>query len=107
MAVWATSGPRWPRRVFETKHAKVTPNLWSTQKIKTEQQPSSAAQPSDLINNSGADLMPMDALINDNALTDLGALLDAPSWDDPNGRFGTRCCRAPSTTAPTTARSTC
>jgi len=76
--------PKFDHTLFAAKHGKVTVNLSSTQKIKTEQQPRFSTTPADLINNSGADLMPLDALINDNALTDLGPLLDAPSWDDPN-----------------------
>jgi N-acetylglucosamine transport system substrate-binding protein len=76
--------PKFDNTLFAAKHGKVTVNLSSTQKIKTEQQPRFSTTPADLINNSGADSMPLDALINDNALTDLGPLLDAPSWDDPN-----------------------
>ena len=76
--------PKFDNTLFAAKHGKVTVNLSSTQKIKTEQQPRFSTTPADLINNSGADSMALDALINDGALADLGPLLDAPSWDDPN-----------------------
>jgi N-acetylglucosamine transport system substrate-binding protein len=76
--------PKFDNTLFSAKHSKVTVNLSSTQKIKTEQQPRFSTTPADLINNSGADSMALDALINDGALADLGPLLDAPSWDDPN-----------------------
>jgi len=73
---------KFDQTLFTGKHGKVTVNLSSTQKIKTEQQPRFSTTPADLINNSGADSMALDALINDGALTDLGPLLDAPSWDN-------------------------
>ncbi len=76
--------PKTDKDLFTQKHSKVTVNLSSTQKIKTEQQPKFSTTPADLINNSGADAMALDTLINDNALADLTPLLDAPSWDDPN-----------------------
>lgn len=67
--------------IFAKKHPKVTANLSATQKIKTEQQPKFSTTPADLINNSGADLMAIDTLVNDGALTDLGPLLDAQNWE--------------------------
>jgi len=76
--------PKFDKTLFDGKHGKVTVNLSSTQKIKTEQQPKFSTTPADLINNSGADSMALDTLVNDGALTDLSPLLDAPSWDDAN-----------------------
>ena len=76
--------PKFDKTLFAAKHGQVTVSLSSTQKIKTEQQPRFSTTPADLINNSGADSMALDALINDGALADLGPLLDAPSWDDKN-----------------------
>lgn len=76
--------PKFDNTLFAAKHSKVTVNLSSTQKIKTEQQPKFTTTPADLINNSGADLIPLDTLINQGALTELTPLLDAPSWDDAN-----------------------
>lgn len=74
--------PKFDKTLFNAKHAKVTVNLSSTQKIKTEQQPKFATTPADLINNSGADSMANDALIKDGALADLEDLLAAGSWED-------------------------
>jgi len=67
--------------IFTTKHGKVTVNLGKTQKIKTEEQPKFSTTPSDLINNSGADAMSTDVLVNENAILDLTDLLDAPTWE--------------------------
>jgi N-acetylglucosamine transport system substrate-binding protein len=67
--------------IFAKKHPKVKLNLTNTQKIKTEQQPKFSTTPADLINNSGADLIAIDTLVNDGALTDLKPLLDAPTWE--------------------------
>ena len=49
--------PKFDNTLFAAKHGKVTVNLSSTQKIKTEQQPRFSTTPADLINNSGADSM--------------------------------------------------
>lgn len=67
--------------IFNAKHGKVTVNLSSTQKIKTEEQPKFSTTPSDLINNSGADSMATDVLINEGAIVALDDLLDAPQWE--------------------------
>lgn len=76
--------PKTDKSLVEGKRKGVTVNLSSTQKIKTEQQPKFATTPADLINNSGADSIALDTLVNDGALTELTPLLDAPSWDDPS-----------------------
>ena len=67
--------------IFNAKHPKVTVNLGKTQKIKTEEQPKFSTTPSDLINNSGADNMSTDVLVNENAILDLTDLLDAQVWE--------------------------
>jgi N-acetylglucosamine transport system substrate-binding protein len=67
--------------LFNAKRGKVTVNLTSTQKIKTEQQPKMATTPADLINNSGADIMDTSTLINEGAIVPLDDLLDAPTWE--------------------------
>jgi N-acetylglucosamine transport system substrate-binding protein len=67
--------------IFNAKRGKVTVNLSSTQKIKTEQQPKMATTPADLINNSGADNMDTSTLINEGAIVALDDLLDAPTWE--------------------------
>jgi N-acetylglucosamine transport system substrate-binding protein len=75
--------PKFDKDLLVKKHDKVTVNLSSTQKIKTEQQPKFSTTPADLINNAGADNMSLDTLVNEGALTDLTPLLDSESWDEP------------------------
>jgi N-acetylglucosamine transport system substrate-binding protein len=77
-------GDQWAKddkTVFAAKHANVTVNMSSTQKIKTEEQPKMATTPSDLIMNSGADMMDRSTLINEGAIEPLDDLLTAPAWD--------------------------
>lgn len=79
--------PVFDKSLFNQKHPTVTVNLDNTQKIKTQEQPKFSTTPSDLINNSGADLMALDTLVNSGALTELTPLLDAATWDDPNTKI--------------------
>ncbi|MCM0677692.1 N-acetylglucosamine/diacetylchitobiose ABC transporter substrate-binding protein [Micromonospora phytophila] len=77
-------GDAWAKEdkvVFNAKHANVTVNMSSTQKIKTEEQPKMATQPSDLVMNSGADMMDISTLVNEGAIEPLDDLLTAPAWD--------------------------
>ncbi|MEU7762574.1 N-acetylglucosamine/diacetylchitobiose ABC transporter substrate-binding protein [Micromonospora aurantiaca (nom. illeg.)] len=77
-------GDQWAKEdkvIFNAKHANVTVNMSSTQKIKTEEQPKMATQPSDLVMNSGADMMDRSTLINEGAIEPLDDLLTAPAWD--------------------------
>jgi N-acetylglucosamine transport system substrate-binding protein len=77
-------GDQWAKEdktIFNAKHPKVTVNMSSTQKIKTEEQPKMATQPSDLIMNSGADIMDRATLVNEGAIEPLDDLLKAPAWD--------------------------
>ena len=77
-------GDQWAKEdktLFNAKHANITVNMSSTQKIKTEEQPKMATQPSDLIMNSGADSMDRATLINEGAIEPLDDLLTAPAWD--------------------------
>ncbi|MEU6859759.1 N-acetylglucosamine/diacetylchitobiose ABC transporter substrate-binding protein [Glycomyces sp. NPDC046736] len=56
----------------------------ATQAIAETQQPRFAeGKPADVIDNSGAQQIPMDALVSDGELAELTPLLDAPSYDDP------------------------
>ncbi|MEV4438340.1 N-acetylglucosamine/diacetylchitobiose ABC transporter substrate-binding protein [Streptomyces sp. NPDC049577] len=56
----------------------------ATQKIQSTLQPRfNGGTPPDLIDNSGAEQMDMGTLVAKKQLTDLNALLDAPSIDDP------------------------
>ena len=77
-------GDAWAKEdqaVFTAKHPSVTVNMSSTQKIKTEEQPKMATQPSDVIMNSGADMMDLSTLVNEGAIEPLDDLLAAPAWD--------------------------
>ncbi|GGS05747.1 carbohydrate ABC transporter, N-acetylglucosamine/diacetylchitobiose-binding protein [Micromonospora fulviviridis] len=77
-------GDQWAKEdkvVFSAKHPNITVNMSSTQKIKTEEQPKMATQPSDLVMNSGADSMDRATLINEGAIEPLDDLLTAPAWD--------------------------
>ncbi|QUQ71357.1 N-acetylglucosamine/diacetylchitobiose ABC transporter substrate-binding protein [Kutzneria sp. CA-103260] len=59
--------------------------LSTTQKISDQLQPRFAnGTPPDVIDDSGDNQIKPGTLVNSNALTDLGQLLDAPSYDDPN-----------------------
>ncbi|MCD0447375.1 N-acetylglucosamine/diacetylchitobiose ABC transporter substrate-binding protein [Glycomyces sp. A-F 0318] len=56
----------------------------ATQAIAETQQPRFAeGKPCDVLDNSGAQQIPMDALVGDGELAELSPLLDAPSYDDP------------------------
>ncbi|MEV6693133.1 N-acetylglucosamine/diacetylchitobiose ABC transporter substrate-binding protein [Micromonospora sp. NPDC051196] len=77
-------GDAWAKEdqaIFSAKHGSVTVNMSSTQKIKTEEQPKMATTPSDLIMNSGADLMDLSTLVNEGAIEPLDDLLAAPAWE--------------------------
>ncbi|NYF60130.1 N-acetylglucosamine/diacetylchitobiose ABC transporter substrate-binding protein [Micromonospora purpureochromogenes] len=77
-------GDQWAKEdkvLFNAKHANVTVNMSSTQKIKTEEQPKMATQPSDVVMNSGADMMDISTLVNEGAIEPLDDLLTAPAWD--------------------------
>ncbi|MFD3525303.1 N-acetylglucosamine/diacetylchitobiose ABC transporter substrate-binding protein [Streptomyces sp. NPDC058653] len=68
-----TAFPKAPK----VKHA-------STEKIQSTLQPRfNGGTPPDLIDNSGAEQMDMGVLVGKKQLTDLTALMDAPSYDDP------------------------
>ncbi|WP_081913182.1 N-acetylglucosamine/diacetylchitobiose ABC transporter substrate-binding protein [Glycomyces sp. NRRL B-16210] len=57
----------------------------ATQAIAETQQPRFAqGEPCDVLDNSGAQQIPMDSLVSDGELAELTPLLDAPSYDDPN-----------------------
>lgn len=57
----------------------------ATQAIAETQMPRfSQTDPCDVLDNSGAQQIPMDSLVSDGELAELTPLLDAPSYDDPN-----------------------
>ncbi|WP_018251473.1 N-acetylglucosamine/diacetylchitobiose ABC transporter substrate-binding protein [Salinispora mooreana] len=77
-------GDQWAKEdeaIFKAKRPNVTVNMSSTQKIKTEEQPKMATRPSDVVMNSGADLMDISTLVNEGAIEPLEDLLAAPAWD--------------------------
>ncbi|NGM14322.1 N-acetylglucosamine/diacetylchitobiose ABC transporter substrate-binding protein [Verrucosispora sp. WMMA2044] len=77
-------GDAWAKEdqaIFNAKYPNVTVNMSSTQKIKTEEQPKMATQPSDVVMNSGADMMDISTLVNEGAIEPLDDLLAAPAWD--------------------------
>ncbi|GAA2612033.1 N-acetylglucosamine/diacetylchitobiose ABC transporter substrate-binding protein [Streptomyces tubercidicus] len=70
-------------KAFPKAEGKV--KLTSTQKIQSTLQPRfNGGNPPDLVDNSGAEQMDFGTLVGKDQLTDLTALLDAPSVDDPN-----------------------
>lgn len=77
---------------YGTEHVNLYNATWgpgakmtSTVKIASTLQPRfSGGNPPDVIDNSGADAMPVAQLVAQNQLSDLAPLLDAPSVDDPN-----------------------
>ncbi|RDG37682.1 N-acetylglucosamine/diacetylchitobiose ABC transporter substrate-binding protein [Streptomyces corynorhini] len=77
---YATDAVKQYEKAFPEAKVTFTP----TQKIQTELQPRfNGGTPPDLIDNSGAEQMDMGVLAGKKQLTDLTALMDAPSFDDP------------------------
>ncbi|MEU3952759.1 N-acetylglucosamine/diacetylchitobiose ABC transporter substrate-binding protein [Streptomyces achromogenes] len=71
-------------KIYEHDFPKAKVKFAATQKIQSTLQPRfNQGTPPDLIDNSGAEQMDMGVLVGKNQLTDLTALLDAPSYDDP------------------------
>ncbi|MFG2078326.1 N-acetylglucosamine/diacetylchitobiose ABC transporter substrate-binding protein [Nonomuraea maritima] len=71
--------------LFKSKYPNVEVKHNSTKEITKVLQPRFAGgNPPEVIDNSGANAMDFGALAQDGQLQDLTALLDAPSWDDPN-----------------------
>lgn len=69
--------------VFEEHYGSVDHN--ATEEISARVQARMVSgNPPDMVNNSGADHMPLPALIKEGQVHDLNELFDAPSWDDPN-----------------------
>ncbi|MBN6053156.1 N-acetylglucosamine/diacetylchitobiose ABC transporter substrate-binding protein [Nonomuraea sp. RK-328] len=71
--------------LFKSKYPQAQVKIESTKEITKVLQPRFAGgNPPDVIDNSGANALDFGALAQDGQLQDLGPLLDAPSWDDPN-----------------------
>jgi N-acetylglucosamine transport system substrate-binding protein len=72
-------------KIYEHDFPKAEVKFAATQKIQSTLQPRfNQGTPPDLIDNSGAEQMDMGVLVGKNQLADLTALLDAPSYDDPD-----------------------
>ena len=70
--------------MYKEKYPKAEIKHSATQEIGKTLQPRFVdGSPPDMVNNSGANAMDFNALVSQNALTDLAPLLDAPSIDDP------------------------
>jgi N-acetylglucosamine transport system substrate-binding protein len=73
----------------EKLHPSVTVKVQSIQKITEQLQPRFVAgNPPDVIDNSGANMIKMADLVNEEQLTDLAELMAAPSLDTPGKKFG-------------------
>ncbi|MDN3258989.1 N-acetylglucosamine/diacetylchitobiose ABC transporter substrate-binding protein [Streptomyces sp. CSDS2] len=71
-------------KIYEHDFPKAKVKFAATQKIQSTLQPRfNQGTPPDLIDNSGAEQMDMGVLVGKKQLADLTALLDAPSYDDP------------------------
>jgi N-acetylglucosamine transport system substrate-binding protein len=69
-------------------HPGTTVSTQSIQKITEQLQPRFVSgNPPDVIDNSGADMIKMADLVNNNQLMDMAALMDAPSLDTPGKKF--------------------
>jgi N-acetylglucosamine transport system substrate-binding protein len=70
--------------LYQQRHPKARIKHSATQQIAETLQPRFVAgDPPDVIDNSGGSQIDFNGLVSQNALTDLGELLDAPSLDDP------------------------
>src|SRR5512146_2281706 len=69
-------------------HPGTTVGVQSIQKITEQLQPRFVAgNPPDVIDNSGANMLKMADLVNEDQLTDLAKLMDAPALDTPGKKF--------------------
>jgi N-acetylglucosamine transport system substrate-binding protein len=75
--------------LVEKAHPDVKVKIQSVQKVTEALQPRFiAGTPPDVIDNSGANLIPLADLIAEEQLLDLAPLLAAPSWDTAGKTFG-------------------
>lgn len=79
---------KYAAKLQEKLHPGTTVKVQSIQKITEQLQPRFVAgNPPDVIDNSGANLLPMSDLVANGQLMDLAPLLDAPSLDTPGKKF--------------------
>jgi N-acetylglucosamine transport system substrate-binding protein len=71
--------------LFKTKYPKIEIKHSATKEVSKTLLPRMASgTPPEVIHNQGSNSMDTGALIQDGQVYDLTALLEAPSWDDPN-----------------------
>ncbi len=76
-------------QLVEKAHPDVKVKVQSIQKVQEQLQPRFVAgTPPDVIDNSGAGLIPMADLVAEDQLLDLAPLLAAPAWDTAGKTFG-------------------
>ncbi|HEU5474613.1 MAG TPA: N-acetylglucosamine/diacetylchitobiose ABC transporter substrate-binding protein [Actinophytocola sp.] len=74
----------WVQRSYNELFPNAKINLTSTVNINSLQPRFTGGNPPDMVNNSGAQKIPLAALAGAGQLTDLASLLDAPSLEDPS-----------------------
>ena len=75
--------------LVEKKHSGVKVKIQSIQKVTDALQPRFiAGTPPDVVDNSGANMIPMADLVAEDQLLDLAPLMAAPSWDTAGKTFG-------------------
>ncbi len=79
---------KYAAKLQEKLHPGTTVKVQSIQKITEQLQPRFVSgNPPDVIDNSGANMIKMADLVNENQLLDLTELLEAPSLDTPGKKF--------------------
>mgnify|MGYP005812102005 CR=1 FL=1 len=79
---------KYAAKLQEKLHPGTTVKVQSIQKITEQLQPRFVqGNPPDVIDNSGANMLKMADLVNENQLTDLAELMAAPSLDTPGKTF--------------------
>jgi len=80
---------KYAAKLQEKLHPGTTVKVQSIQKITEQLQPRFVAgNPPDVIDNSGANMIPMSDLVRDGQLLDLAELMSAPALDTPGKKFG-------------------
>jgi N-acetylglucosamine transport system substrate-binding protein len=74
----------WVQKTYGKLYPNAKINAASTVNINSLQPRFSAGQPPDMVNDSGAQKIPLSGLIAGGQLADLSPLFDAPSLDDPD-----------------------
>lgn len=79
---------KYAAKLQEKLHPGTTVKVQSIQKITEQLQPRFVAgNPPDVIDNSGANMIPMSDLVRDGQLADLSELLEVPALDTPGKKF--------------------